>query len=776
MSHRMKVSLISVCLAVFVLMAVNCTAYALARSICLGVDKNVAHNAGGDSMTFHWQINYDTVYQSAQLQFINPSGLPCGELIDIPEIPASPIITGSHTCPVPADQPLGIYTAVLTFKSTWANASPACPAAFTDKAEVQFAICPGGRVNFCKFIDLNGNGIKDPNDPVGVGWTFDVYELNNLSAKVGSVVTDITGCTPDLTLPVDLQTLSKQYTVVEVPPLPEQHLPWMRTVPDPGPANNPFTVNVTMAQFTTVIVGNWVPIQVSGYKFEDLAPWPWTACHPGCAYANPACAEPGPGVMPCPPFGPAPITGVQMGLFDEHGSLLDVRTTDTNGNFQFVMMHYRPKVIIMQGACPPIESLSCDPTTAPPTPCSNCALLLDQWKPQWVPMAATSVWPDQRDCATPDDLHLILPPPPIAGYNYDRNFFFDWRPSRLWGFLKPLDDVKKYAASCTLTLEKRVGNTWYPWPAGNPTWCAECGMYIVDVLDCEPQGIRQGCPALDCEYRIIVSAPTNNYTWSVSAICPGCKGCKPFQNSDGSAQAEVDVDRCWDARVDFELGDPPGNPQCFLPVTFTQQGWHDIASPYSPVGDLLRGSFKRAFGEWYFYSKLCRDVLIAGKKNTITFEGDRSGLNALAAFLPQTGPACSLTMSYTNPYPSTPAGELAGETIALMLNIAYNDRQLMPRTKGYHLEKFKITRGYFRGWAVGQVLNVANAVLGGDKPQSHLIPDYATLVDALKAINSNYEFLGLDKFVNRGYLEANDGQKFNGQYPEPIPFKVPYTP
>ena len=102
---------------VFVLMAVNCTAYALARSICLGVDKNVAHNAGGDSMTFHWQINYDTVYQSAQLQFINPSGLPCGELIDIPEIPASPIITGSHTCPVPADQPLGIYTAVLTFLS-----------------------------------------------------------------------------------------------------------------------------------------------------------------------------------------------------------------------------------------------------------------------------------------------------------------------------------------------------------------------------------------------------------------------------------------------------------------------------------------------------------------------------------------------------------------------------------------------------------------------------------------------------------------------------------
>ena len=189
--------------------------------------------------------------------------------------------------------------------------------------------------------------------------------------------------------------------------------------------------------------------------------------------------------------------------------------------------------------------------------------------------------------------------------------------------------------------------------------------------------------------------------------------------------------------------------QRYRPVTFTQEGWHKYGTTFLYTG------WHYAFNNFSFYGKSQWNCMFVGGRHTITIDGSTSNITRLIYFLPQTGPSRSLIRDYVSCSGSTEAGALAGEVIALTLNIAFNDVRIMPRHPGYDLEKFTISRGFLRGYTVGRVLDIADRVLGGDSPMAYGFPNYQALTDMLYAINSNYEFIDYNTFIERGYLTMN---------------------
>ena len=213
---------------------------------------------------------------------------------------------------------------------------------------------------------------------------------------------------------------------------------------------------------------------------------------------------------------------------------------------------------------------------------------------------------------------------------------------------------------------------------------------------------------------------------------------------------------------------------CFLPVTFTQQGWHDFCDPDNPIinGGMIYNRFRLAFDDFYFFGDKFELTMIVGQKRTITYEAKTSSLLRLCLFLPQTGPCGPLKQNYFSPWSTTEAGSLAGETIALTMNIAYNDMRLMPRTPGYDLELFRVADGPLKGKRVGEVLNIANAILGeSGQPCWFGLTSCEALVSVLKKINANYEFVDYCTFNDNGYLIPN--RPF-GQPDPPHPMHVPF--
>ena len=82
----------------------------------------------------------------------------------------------------------------------------------------------------------------------------------------------------------------------------------------------------------------------------------------------------------------------------------------------------------------------------------------------------------------------------------------------------------------------------------------------------------------------------------------------------------------------------------------------------------------------------------------------------------------------------------------------------MPRTAGVDLEGFILTKGPYKGKTVGEVLAIANAVLGGDSISRYGLPasnGCDTLCNILRQINENYEFQGFGSFIDKGYLRPN---------------------
>jgi hypothetical protein len=194
---------------------------------------------------------------------------------------------------------------------------------------------------------------------------------------------------------------------------------------------------------------------------------------------------------------------------------------------------------------------------------------------------------------------------------------------------------------------------------------------------------------------------------------------------------------------------PPRNRQCYLPTTFTRDGW-------SLNCDMtVYPSFRRAFSGAVYYGLPAPYRLMVGYRLTITFDAASSALKRLCLYLPTMGQCGKLRQSYLNPWTVTEAGILGSESVALMLNIAYNDMRLMPRTPGYDLENFIINQGLLKGRRVREALDMANRIMGGAPPCMFGLPSCDALVQILQSTNANYEWVNYDTFIDRGYLTPN---------------------
>jgi len=236
---------------------------------------------------------------------------------------------------------------------------------------------------------------------------------------------------------------------------------------------------------------------------------------------------------------------------------------------------------------------------------------------------------------------------------------------------------------------------------------------------------------------------------------PGLHLCNTV-TATGNSQGAV-VNDSDEVCLDILLPNP--GRRCFLPVTFTREGWAAFCDPNNSVikGGMVYNRFSKAF----FCFSFCGNpspgkLIIGGKKRTITYTSATSSLDRLCILFSQPcGPCAPLKSELLSPWRLTPSdggGCLAVETIVLLMNVAYNDARLMPRMPGYDLECFSLAQGPFQGKMVSEVLNIANAILSGDPACKYGLKDCSELVEILQRINANYEFVDFDVFNDRGYL------------------------
>jgi uncharacterized repeat protein (TIGR01451 family) len=165
-------------------------------------------------------------------------------------------------------------------------------------------------------------------------------------------------------------------------------------------------------------------------------------------------------------------------------------------------------------------------------------------------------------------------------------------------------------------------------------------------------------------------------------------------------------------------------------TTFTQGGWGSKPSGGNP-GALLVANFGAVYPS---------GVLIGGGY-TLRF----SSAAAVAAFLPAGGPASSLLANGVNATNSG-AGVFAGQVLALQLSVDFSRAGVDKRG----LDSLILVSGPLSGYTVGQVLALANAVLGGNTavlPVGMKISDLNNVVDQL---NQNFD----GGTTNKNYVRA----------------------
>ncbi|MEN6357842.1 MAG: hypothetical protein ABFD83_12255 [Armatimonadota bacterium] len=755
---------ITLCLALLAL----CTTAQTQPGVCLyrtPAPPSSVLNDGAHSITFNWTISYLTSCSSPYtFEILDPS--------------ETPIVTQNYECAPtsivnsfdwnPDGQPCGCYYGRLRFYSNWC--SP-LTRKIEDESRVAFLVTPSARFKICKFLDLNGNGHEDLGEPRLAGWTFTVEKP--LGIVVDMKTTDDSGCTDYFIVPVDCTGTTQYFIRETVQP------GWVKTAPDG--ATNPITVNLSPGTNDDVVFGNWQPVNIAGFKLLDKAPWPWTSPQ----YTNPpnppeweptpnCAAQPDPPTSCISPFQPDQegIGGVSVALYKADGvtlvtnpspAFVNPTVTNPDGSFSFGPFQWESDLVIK------MDNPAPDPPECDTIPADG---ELAPWPGEYFGTVATSVWPCPNinfpPIEDPHELVITIPPPDISNQVYGCNYFWNHQPSRLWGLFCP--DTSKFVPSPIVDLAK--DGFVYPTPSVNANPLPSgYFLYQVPEISVESEGLRSGV------YTLTPPALPNPTTqaWEVIAYCSeNCSGLKSFILASGGS-VQVTLPPGCDVRVDFCVKETTPNRRCYLPVTFTQQGWHDFCDPNNTIipGGMIYNKFPQAFATFSYYGTILTNKMVVGKGKTITYSGSTSSLTRLCMFLPQTGACGKLDYSYDSPYSTTPAGSLAGETIALMMNIAYNDRRLMPRTPGYDLEKFTITSGIYKGRKVGNVLNDAYLVLGGASPASVGLTNCQELVDVISQINANYAFVDFNTFTDNGYLTPNVPPSQPAPATTPT---VPYSP
>lgn len=165
-------------------------------------------------------------------------------------------------------------------------------------------------------------------------------------------------------------------------------------------------------------------------------------------------------------------------------------------------------------------------------------------------------------------------------------------------------------------------------------------------------------------------------------------------------------------------------------TTYSQGGWHAPAQGNN-AGVLRDAHFLDVFPTG----------LVVGDPNhfAMTF----TSAQAVANFLPAGGNSQVLTQNLTNPSNASQTGSWAGQIVAAMMNVEFNDAGYL----GNGVNKLKdlvFLAGPFQGMSVANFLNVANTAIGSGGTGGFTINEIAY---AAEQINTNFENGDLNYFT-----------------------------
>ncbi len=156
--------------------------------------------------------------------------------------------------------------------------------------------------------------------------------------------------------------------------------------------------------------------------------------------------------------------------------------------------------------------------------------------------------------------------------------------------------------------------------------------------------------------------------------------------------------------------------------TFTQGGWGSTPNGNNP-GTILNNGFSTAFP----------NGLTIGCNNKFVFTSP----SAVRAFLPNGGTAAVLPAgTLTNPTKTSYSNVMAGQLVALALNIGFDQALPSFGASCANLSNLVIASGPFSGMTVQQLFDNANAKIGGCTAMNKTLSEYVTAMDN---INKNYD-------------------------------------
>ena len=153
-------------------------------------------------------------------------------------------------------------------------------------------------------------------------------------------------------------------------------------------------------------------------------------------------------------------------------------------------------------------------------------------------------------------------------------------------------------------------------------------------------------------------------------------------------------------------------------TTFTQGGW---GSPSNSTPGTIRDQY---------FDEIFPSGLVVGTNYTITL----TSAEAVNKFLPAGGTSGALTQNYTNPTKTQLKNILAGQAVALTLNVKYDEAGKIG-TNPVDIGDLVINAGPFTGTTVYDFLVIVNKALGGENTGY----SFSDINDAATEINENFD-------------------------------------
>lgn len=161
--------------------------------------------------------------------------------------------------------------------------------------------------------------------------------------------------------------------------------------------------------------------------------------------------------------------------------------------------------------------------------------------------------------------------------------------------------------------------------------------------------------------------------------------------------------------------------------TYTQGGWGSKPGCGNNPGTLLK--------KWF--SSVYPNGVEIGVPGNAGYSAKFTSASAIEKFLPQGGKPGALKADAVNPT-STAAGVLAGQVLALELNVAFSDAGKL-KCKGFgKLKLCNFKNNDLNGLTVQDILDIANGVLGGG-PLPGLFSSLSQLNNLVTKLNESFD-------------------------------------